>query len=43
MAIEADVSDRDTLLDLARDFSDSDMLMNNAAISGGNSSALKWR
>ncbi len=38
--IEADVSDRQKMFDLARDFRDIDVLMNNAAISGGGSSAL---
>ncbi|MFT4076469.1 MAG: SDR family oxidoreductase [Asticcacaulis sp.] len=40
VTIEADISDRDTLFDLARQFPDIDVLMNNAAISGGGSSAL---
>ncbi|ESQ85900.1 hypothetical protein AEAC466_01595 [Asticcacaulis sp. AC466] len=38
-AIEADISDRDTLFDLARDFQDIDILMNNAAV-GPDSSVL---
>jgi len=38
--IEADVSDRQKMFDLARYFRDIDVLMNNAAISGGGSSAL---